>query len=104
MSHALISYFSLSRYSSLPGRGRCSISSYAGPYTPQLLLRVLASTARTMNVERAPVWSCSVRMSGVLGQKLGRKKSEMGGCVSSCMYSPSSAPPTRQVKYVYDCE
>src|SRR5580704_7647104 len=41
-------------------------------------------------------------MSGVLGQKLGRKNSTMGGRVSSVMYAVNSGFDCRQVKYVYD--
>jgi len=44
---------------------------------------VAARIARLTNAGRPPVWSCSVRMSGVFGQKFGPKKSDTGGRVSS---------------------
>ena len=43
-------------------------------------------------------------MSGVLGHKLGRKKSRISLEVSSVKYSTNSAWVLRQVNYVYDCE
>ena len=61
-----------------------------------------ASTSRAAKVGRPPVCIGSVRMSGVLGQKLGRKYSRTPVCVSSRRYSSSSCLPLRQVKYVYD--
>src|SRR3954464_1630545 len=57
-----------------------------------------------MNVPRLPSCRCSGRMSGVLGQKLGRKNSRTSVSASDCAYSVSSALLVRQVKYVYDCE
>ena len=42
---------------------------------PQLGDSVAASTARAMNVARVPSCRFSGRMSGVVGQKLGRKYS-----------------------------
>src|SRR5215831_3693052 len=43
-------------------------------------------------------------MSGVVGQKLGRKKSATGGATSSRRYASISCFVVRHVKYVYDCE
>src|SRR6266852_6006893 len=43
-------------------------------------------------------------MSGVFGQQFGRKYSRESSRESSVKYSVSSAPVTRHVKYVYDCE
>jgi hypothetical protein len=43
-----------------------------------------------MNTGRPPVCSCSVRMSGVLGQKFGRKKFFTGADASSVMYVSKS--------------
>src|SRR5687768_2972436 len=56
-----------------------------------------------MNAGRPPVWRYSVRMSGVLGQKFGRKKSRIGDRLSSVRYCSSSHFVLRQAKYVYDC-
>jgi hypothetical protein len=70
-SRDLISYFSLSRYSSAPGRATCSNSSNPA-YIPQDGVRVLASTALILNIGGPPYWSEACRMSGVFGQKLGR--------------------------------
>src|SRR6266550_291090 len=41
-------------------------------------------------------------MSGVFGQRLGRKKSLTGVCVSSVKYWVSSHAVLRHAKYVYD--
>src|SRR4051812_1765798 len=71
---------------------------------PQLGASVDASTARPMKVPRVPNCRCSGRMSGVFGQKLGRKNSDSGGRASARTYSVSSRFVVRQVKYVYDCE
>jgi hypothetical protein len=65
------SYFSLSMYSSAPGRGTCSKSSNPA-YMPQDGDSRLARTARILNIGGPPCHSGSGRMSGVLGQKLGR--------------------------------
>src|SRR5215216_390424 len=43
-------------------------------------------------------------MSGVFGQAFGRKKSLIGGLVTSLKYSSISCFPLRHAKYVYDCE
>src|SRR5205823_14491489 len=43
-----------------------------------------------MKAGRPPCWRVSVRMSGVFGQRLGRKKSRTGCVVSSVKYSCSS--------------
>src|SRR5438105_126444 len=61
---------------------------------------MLASTARILNIGGPPCWSVSCRMSGVLGQKLGRIQSTE--VTSSSPYRRSSAAVVRQVKYVYD--
>src|SRR5215213_2949263 len=42
-------------------------------------------------------------MSGVVGQKHGRKKSATGGCAISSRYVIRSYFVVRQEKYVYDC-
>src|SRR5688572_8089718 len=55
-----------------------------------------------MNAPRPPVWRYSVRMSGVLGQKFGRKNSAGSPRVSSVEYSRNSQAEFRQAKYVYD--
>ena len=55
--------------------------------------------ARTANIARPPVCSCSVRMSGVLGQALGRMKSTVR-VASSSKYVRSSHADWRHVKYV----
>src|SRR5579864_7679693 len=55
-----------------------------------------------MKAGRPPVCRYSVRMSGVLGHRLGRKNSRMGGCASSLKYWYSSGAVLRQAKYVYD--
>ena len=44
---------------------------------------VVARMTRCMKAGRPPVWSEACRMSGVLGQTLGVKKSETGGRVIS---------------------
>src|ERR1700694_1449059 len=59
--------------------------------------------SRAANAGRPPVCRYSVRMSGVFGQRLGRKNSRMGGCESSVKYCASSAAELRHAKYVYDC-
>ena len=51
-----------------------------------------------------PCCSSSVRMSGVLGQRLGRKYSRTELCVRSVKYFVNSHLVSRQAKYVYDCE
>src|SRR5690348_17376626 len=56
------------------------------------------------NAGRPPYCRYSVRMSGVFGQALGRKKSLTGGLVISLKYCVSSYFVLRQAKYVYDCE
>src|SRR5687768_5956975 len=55
-----------------------------------------------MNAGRPPCCSVSCRMSGVLGQQLGRKYSRVSEEASSVKYSTSSCFVLRQVKYVYD--
>jgi hypothetical protein len=45
-----------------------------------------------------PVWSWSVRMSGVFGHAFGRKKSTTGGLDSSRKYSSISQRARRQAK------
>ncbi len=71
---------------------------------PQLGDSVAARTARAMNIARPPYCRCSGRMSGVFGQKLGRKNSFTSVSASERRYSASSLFDVRQVKYVYDCE
>src|SRR5438552_16682969 len=61
---------------------------------------MLASTARILNIGGPPCWSDSCRMSGVLGQKLGRYQS--AEATSSSPYRRISAAVVRHVKYVYD--
>src|ERR1043165_7794059 len=58
---------------------------------------------RMLNAGRPPYCRYSVRMSGVFGQALGRKKSLTGGLVISSKYSVNSNFVLRQAKYVYDC-
>src|SRR5688500_2978759 len=58
---------------------------------------------RIVNAERPPNCRKSTRMSGVLGQTFGRKKSLTGGFVISSKYSASSYFVLRHAKYVYDC-
>src|SRR5882757_9960101 len=62
----------------------------------------LANTARILNMAGPPCCSVSCRMSGVLGQKLGRMWS--AEATSSWQYSRISRALVRQVKYVYDWE
>src|ERR1044071_4937612 len=62
--------------------------------------RVAASTARILNIGGPPCCSDSCRMSGVLGQKLGRMKS--AEATSSSQYCRISHAVVRHVKYVYD--
>src|SRR5438477_213127 len=57
-----------------------------------------------MNVARVPYCRCCGRMSGVVGQKFGRKNSAATGSSSDVMYVTSSCLVVRHVKYVYDCE
>jgi hypothetical protein len=59
---------------------------------------VAASTNRTINAGRPPDCKYSGKMSGVLGQKLGRKISRISVCDSSLRYSVSSYFELRQVK------
>src|SRR5205814_6585791 len=65
---------------------------------------VAARISRITNAGRPPYCRYSVRMSGVLGQAFGRKKSLSGGFVMALKYSVSSYLVFRQAKYVYDCE
>src|SRR6266581_1464949 len=55
-----------------------------------------------VNAGRPPYCKYSVRMSGVFGHALGRKKSLTGGLVISWKYSVSSCFVLRHAKYVYD--
>ena len=75
-SHCLSWYFSESRYSSRSRAQRLVLHS-SKPAVDAAVgdERRGEHEARVMNIARPPVWSCSVRMSGVFGQKLGRKKS-----------------------------
>src|SRR5438132_2618101 len=57
---------------------------------------------RMAKAARPPFWRYSVRMSGVFGHRLGRKKSTTGGWVSSLKYCISSHEVLRHAKYVYD--
>src|SRR3954454_13048067 len=86
-------------YSSAPGRATCSNSSNP-EYIPQDGESMLASTALILNIGGPPCCSDSCRMSGVLGQKLGRMWSAES--TSSSQYSRISRALVRQVKYVYD--
>ncbi len=65
---------------------------------PQLGDSVAASTARAMKVARVPCCRCSGRMSGVFGQKFGRKYSFSLPRSSPRTYDVSSALVVRQVK------
>src|SRR5262245_18317191 len=56
-----------------------------------------------MKAARPPNCRYSDRMSGVFGQRFGRRKSHTGGSFSVVKYSMSSLLVLRQVKYVYDC-
>src|ERR1041385_475908 len=55
-----------------------------------------------VNAGCPPYCRYSVRMSGVFGQALGRKKSLTGGLVISSKYSANSYFVLRHAKYVYD--
>ena len=59
---------------------------------------VAASTSRILNAAGPPRRSGPERMSGVLGQKLGRMKSAFGPWQSSSRYSRSSHLAVRHVK------
>src|SRR5674476_240438 len=69
---------------------------------PQVGEPVAASTARIAKAAAPPCWRVGVRMSCVVGQKLGRNKPAVS-VESSVRYSASSSRVLRQVKYVYDC-
>src|SRR4051812_34403814 len=57
-----------------------------------------------MKAGRPPTCNDSGRMSGVFGQRLGRKNSRTELCVRSVKYFVSSHFVSRHAKYVYDCE
>src|SRR6478672_6800498 len=57
-----------------------------------------------MNAGRPPTCSDSGKMSGVFGQRFGRKNSRTGLRFSSLKYLVSSHFVSRHAKYVYDCE
>src|ERR1043165_7983078 len=59
---------------------------------------------RMVNAGRPPYCRYSVRMSGVFGQALGRKKSLTGGLVISLKYSVNSNFELGGASYVYACE
>ena len=61
---------------------------------------VAASVSLIANAAVPPVWRYSLRMSGVLTKKFGRKYSRIGESASSCTYSVSSWRWFFQVKYV----
>ncbi|MCY1451752.1 hypothetical protein D9M71_686320 [compost metagenome] len=70
-SRGRISYFSESRYSSLPGTGADSHNSKP-EYMPQRPEPMVASTARMRNPGRPDSWRNAGLMSGVLTKKFGR--------------------------------
>ncbi len=69
---------------------------------PQLGDSVAARKARRANSERGAPCIWKVRMSGVFGQQLGRRRSTLGGEASSVKYSVSSADVWRHGKYEYE--
>ena len=66
------SYFSESRYSSLPSRTAWSSNSSYPEYTPHVGLIVAAIAARIANMPGPPCCRLSCRMSGVLAHRFWR--------------------------------
>ena len=88
-----------------PGAGRAPSARTTGRRCRSCSTASRRAPRAATNAARPPCTRCSGKMSGVVGQKFGRKNSATVGLRSAPRGSASArACVVRHVKYVYDCE